>query len=90
METAGALKGAPKGCTCSEGQRVHMKQRRVVLALAAAGLVATFLPGSRTPTSAAAQSHSAQAPGSVAAIAGQKGGQDIFGAYEPVANWPQE
>src|ERR1019366_1190571 len=68
----------------------RMKKRRAVLAISALGLIAMFLLGSRMLISAAAQSSSAQVPGSVAAVAGQKGDQDIFGAYEPVANSPQD
>src|SRR3989442_11655175 len=34
------------------------------------------------------EGHSSQQP-SFAAVPGQKGGQEIFGAYEVVANWPK-
>ncbi len=67
-----------------------MKQRRVVLVISPLGLISMVLLGGRMLIPVAAQSRSAQVPGSVAAVAGQKGGQDIFGAYEPVANWPQD
>ncbi len=66
-----------------------MSRRVGVLVTVALGLMAGFLLHSRTVTSALAQAGSGQAPVSVAAIAGQTGGQDIWGAYEPVADWPK-
>lgn len=30
-----------------------------------------------------------QAPRSIAAVSGEKGGQDLYGAYEPVTDWPK-
>jgi len=61
-----------------------MRKRVVVLVTAALGLVTGFLLGDRAATVG-----SAQAPGSFAAVPGEKGGQDIYGAYEPVADWPK-
>jgi peptidylamidoglycolate lyase len=67
-----------------------MEKRRVVLTTSALGLIVMFVLGGRMLISVGAQSRAAQVPDSIAAVAGQKGGQDIFGAYEPVANWPQD
>ncbi|OFV97238.1 MAG: hypothetical protein A3H28_13660 [Acidobacteria bacterium RIFCSPLOWO2_02_FULL_61_28] len=67
-----------------------------MLGTAALGFIAIFLldggtaPPAQAQAQAQAQGGSARAPASVAAVAGQIGGQDIFGAYEPVANWPQD
>src|SRR5665811_1056302 len=60
-----------------------------VAALVTAGLVLTagFLLDS---TWAPAQAQSGGGSVSVAAVPSEKGGQDIFGAYEPVPNWPQD
>src|SRR5919202_1258860 len=35
------------------------------------------------------QAQAPQQQPSFAAVASQKGGQDMFGAYEPVPNWPK-
>jgi hypothetical protein len=67
-----------------------MKTRVVVLGTAALGFIAIFLLRAGTEPLAQAQGGSAGGPVSIAAVAGEKGGQDIFGAYEPVATWPQD
>ena len=59
-----------------------MRTTLAVLALAAASLFG-FMLGSRGKTVPATTDFSA------AAVPGQKGGQDIFGAYDVVANWPK-
>ncbi|MGE3844867.1 MAG: hypothetical protein AB7I50_25160, partial [Vicinamibacterales bacterium] len=57
--------------------------------LACAGAGALLLIGSAIGTEMD-RVEAQQAPGAgFAAIPGQKGGQDIYGPYEPVANWPQ-
>jgi len=80
-----------------------MSKSTVALLAAALGLIVGFLLGNRTatpesepatsePASAMSEPVSAMsepAPVSVAAVPGEKGGQDIFGAYEPVADWPK-
>lgn len=53
--------------------------------LFAAVLAAGFLLGTKLTTVRAQDGSSA----SIAAIPGEKGGQDVFGAYEVVKNWPQ-
>jgi NHL repeat len=67
-----------------------MRKRIAVLGMATFGFMALFLWHGGTAPPAQAQAGSAGAPVSVAAIPGQIGGQDIFGAYEPVATWPQD
>ena len=59
--------------------------RRIWLAVTfAAGSVGAFLAGSQM---VAAQGSAAMP---VAAVPSERGGQDIWGAYEPDADWPQE
>ncbi len=62
-----------------------MKKLIAVLAVIGAGLVAIVLVNSRTGN---AQEHEVAGAG-FAAIPGLKGGQDIFGPYEVVENWPK-
>ncbi len=62
-----------------------MKKLIAVLAVIGAGLVAIVLVNGRTGN---AQEHEVAGAG-FAAIPGLKGGQDIFGPYEVVENWPK-
>ena len=63
-----------------------MLKRASFVVTAAVALTAAFLLGSRlTPVPVEAQ----QQPTRVAAVPGEKGGQDMYGAYEPVAGWPK-
>ena len=62
-----------------------MRKRASFVVTAALALMAAFLLGNRlTPVQVEAQ----QQP-RFAAVPGEKGGQDMFGAYEPVAGWPK-
>ena len=59
--------------------------RRIWMAVTfAAGLVGAVFAGSQM---VAAQGSSAMP---VAAVPAERGGQDIWGAYEPAADWPKE
>jgi peptidylamidoglycolate lyase len=61
-----------------------MHKRASFVVMAATALAVIFLFGSRlTPVQGQAQ------PTAVAAVPGEKGGQDIFGAYNVAANWPK-
>jgi hypothetical protein len=63
-----------------------MRSRASIIVIAAVAAVAVYLVGYRSaPVAVQAQS---QQP-SFAAVPGQKGGQDIFGAYDIVQNWPK-
>jgi hypothetical protein len=63
-----------------------MKKQVISLAAVCALVVAGMFVGTWGSRPVDAQ----QVPGAgFAAIPGQKGGQDIFGPYEPVANWPK-
>jgi len=63
-----------------------MRKRASFVVTAAVALTAAFLLGQRlTPVPVEAQ----QQPARVAAVPGEKGGQDMYGAYEPVAGWPK-
>ena len=63
-----------------------MRKRSFVVVTAVAALVAAFMLGRwLTPVPVEAQ----QQPTRVAAVPGEKGGQDMFGGYEPVAGWPK-
>ncbi|MBF8301244.1 MAG: hypothetical protein HW394_1614, partial [Acidobacteria bacterium] len=53
---------------------------------AAVGLAVIFAVGSRL-TSVPVEAQ--QPPTRVAAVPGEKGGQDMYGGYEPVAGWPK-
>ena len=62
-----------------------MRKRASFVVTAALALIAAFLLGNRlTPVQVEAQ----QQP-RFAAVPSEKGGQDMFGAYEPVAGWPK-
>jgi DNA-binding beta-propeller fold protein YncE len=62
-----------------------MRKRATVVVTVALALVAAFMLGQRlTPVQVEAQQQTR-----VAAVPGEKGGQDMFGAYEPVAGWPK-
>ena len=64
-----------------------MKQRMVAVMAAGAGVVLTLAFGAIVER---VQAQQRSAPGAgFAAIPGQKGGQDIFGPYEVVPNWPR-
>jgi DNA-binding beta-propeller fold protein YncE len=63
-----------------------MRKRTWFVVTAALALTAAFLLGKwLTPVPVEAQ----QQPTRVAAVPGEKGGQDMYGAYEPVAGWPK-
>jgi DNA-binding beta-propeller fold protein YncE len=63
-----------------------MRKRTWFVVTAALALAAAFLLGRwLTPVSVEAQ----QQPTRVAAVPGEKGGQDMYGGYEPVAGWPK-
>ena len=62
-----------------------MRQRTsLVVTIAVAGVM-MVLVGNR-PTSVQGQS---RPEGRFAAVPGEKGGQDMFGAYDIVPNWPK-
>ena len=69
------------------GEKSNIGRRALLKGgLAPAGLPAVSkLLGSTAEAAAAAKG----AEASLAAIPGQKGGQDIFGAYDVAPNWPQ-
>jgi DNA-binding beta-propeller fold protein YncE len=63
-----------------------MRKRAGFVVTAALALTAAFVLGNRlTPVQVDAQ----QQPTRVAAVPGEKGGQDMYGAYEPVTDWPK-
>ena len=63
-----------------------MRKVGVPLLMIAAGVLISFT----IACSAASEPVEAAAPGAgFAAIPGEKGGQDLFGAYEPVVGWPK-
>ena len=63
-----------------------MRKRAGFVVTAALALTTAFLLGNRlTPVQLDAQ----QQPTRVAAVPGEKGGQDMYGAYEPVTDWPK-
>jgi DNA-binding beta-propeller fold protein YncE len=63
-----------------------MRKRAGFVVTAALALTTAFLLGDRlTPVQVDAQ----QQPTRVAAVPGEKGGQDMYGAYEPVPDWPK-
>jgi sugar lactone lactonase YvrE len=62
-----------------------MRRRTSIIGTIAVGVVAVAVYANRpTPV----QGQARQEP-SFAAVPGEKGGQDIWGAYEPVPNWPK-
>ena len=62
-----------------------MNKRILTIAAACAGLLVVAVLGSRL-SSAQKQ----QLPGTgFAAVPGLKGGQDVFGPYDPVQGWPK-
>jgi len=63
-----------------------MRKRVLVLVTVAAAVAAIFLLGNQLLT----VSGQSRAGAGFAAIPGQKGGQDEFGPYEPVAGWPKD
>ena len=63
-----------------------MRKRASFIVTAAVALAGIFVVGNRwTSVPVEAQ----QPPTRVAAVPGEKGGQDMFGGYEPVAGWPK-
>ena len=63
-----------------------MRKRTWFVVTAALALTAAFLLGRwLTPVPVEAQ----QQPTRVAAVPGEKGGQDMYGGYEPVVGWPK-
>ena len=63
-----------------------MRKRTFFVVTAAVALVTAFMLGRwLTPVPVEAQ----QQPTRVAAVPGEKGGQDMYGGYEPVAGWPK-
>ncbi len=63
-----------------------MRKRTWFVVTAALALTAAFLLGRwLTPVPVEAQ----QQPTRVAAVPGEKGGQDMYGGYEPVTGWPK-
>ena len=62
-----------------------MHQRTSLLVTAAAALTIGYLMGG--PFASAQQAGSAA---STAAVPNQKGGEDVFGPYEIVADWPKD
>ncbi len=62
-----------------------MRQRASILATVAAAAVAALVFAGRTPT---VRGQGRQEP-RFAAVPGEKGGQDMFGGYEIVPNWPK-
>jgi hypothetical protein len=62
-----------------------MRQTASILATVAAAAVAALVFAGRTPT---VQGQGRQEP-RFAAVPSEKGGQDIFGGYEVVPNWPK-
>ena len=63
-----------------------MRKHAGFVITAAVALTAAFLLGNRlTPVQVDAQ----QQPTRVAAVPGEKGGQDMYGGYEPVEGWPK-
>ena len=63
-----------------------MRKRTWFVVTAALALIAAFMLGRwLTPVAVEAQ----QQPTRVAAVPGEKGGQDMYGGYEPVAGWPK-
>jgi NHL repeat-containing protein len=62
-----------------------MNKRASFVVIAVLALAAVFMLGYRlAPVPVEAQQQTR-----VAAVPGEKGGQDMFGAYEPVAGWPK-
>ena len=63
-----------------------MRKRAGFVVTAVLALTTAFVLGNRlTPVQVDAQ----QQPTRVAAVPGEKGGQDMYGAYEPVTDWPK-
>ena len=60
-----------------------MARRLWMSAVFAAGLVGAFLAGNRAVVAQDGMP-------TFAAVPGELGGQDIWGAYEPDADWPRE
>jgi hypothetical protein len=63
-----------------------MKERTLKIAVACIALLAVILVSNRLGL---VQGQQKKAPGEgFAAVPGLKGGQDVFGPYDPVQNWP--
>ena len=67
-----------------------MRSRVSSLAAAVAVSAAIYLTGHQWVLAQQSGANSANAVTRVAAIPSEKGGQDIFGAYEVVAGWPKK
>ncbi|TRZ86068.1 hypothetical protein D4R89_11645, partial [bacterium] len=65
-----------------------MTRRTVVVVMAAVSLIVGILIGNGTVLSNQASAVAQTVPAGFAAVPGEKGGQDTFGAYRPVADWP--
>ena len=63
-----------------------MYRRMLIVVTCVAGLAAAYLLGN---PGVLAQQGGGQS-GSIAAVANQKGGQDVFGPYDVVAGWPKD
>ena len=66
-----------------------MTRRTVVVVIAVLSLIVGFLIGNGTAPSKPAAAEAQPVPAGFAAVPGEKGGQDTFGAYKPVADWPK-
>ena len=60
-----------------------------VVTIAAISLIASFVIGNGTIPSIPSQALAQPVPSGFAAVPGEKGGQDTFGAYKPVTEWPK-
>ena len=63
-----------------------MRKSASFIATAAVALTAVFIAGNRLSS---VQGQGQAMPTRVAAVPGEKGGQDMYGAYEVVAGWPK-
>src|SRR2546428_1023661 len=66
-----------------------MRRRLSIVVMSLAGLTTACLFGNQWVTLAAQQKGATSGP-RFAAVPGEKGGQDIFGPYEVVADWPKD
>ena len=65
-----------------------MRRRLSIVVVSLVGLATVYLFGNQWATLTAQQNGARSGPG-FAAVPGEKGGQDIFGPYEVVADWPK-
>jgi hypothetical protein len=66
-----------------------MTRCTVVVAIAALSLIVGFVTGNGMAPSMPALAVGQPVAAGFAAVPGEKGGQDTFGAYKPVADWPK-